>query len=87
MKALEIKTSLIFNLRFANNIFHNVFLFFSIVNLYFLILVVIAPISYPTVRLVIPVGTPTKEAKLEIGKHPVTTEVKIGKCSIKYNAV
>ena len=86
MKALEIKTSLVFNLGFANNIFYNVFLFFLIVNLYFLIPVVIAPISYPTVRLVIPVGTPTKQAKSEIGKHPVTTEVKTGKCSIKYNA-
>ena len=77
MKPLEIKTSMVFNLFFANNIFLYFFSFFLIVNSYFLIPVVIAPIFYPTVELVITVGIPTKEAKTEIEIHPVTAEVNI----------
>ena len=65
IKALETKTSIIFNLDFANNgILLCFFLFFSVIDLYFLIPAVITQIFNPTVELVIPIGIPTKEAKM-----------------------
>ena len=44
-------------------IFYNLFLFFSIIDLYFLIL---AQIFYPTAELVIPIGQTSKKAKVGI---------------------
>ena len=65
IKSLEIKTSLIFNLAFAKNIF------FLIIDLYFLTPAVTTHIFDPTVERVIPIGIPSKKAKAEIEMHPV----------------
>ena len=74
---------MLFNLDFGNNtILSCFFLFFLIIDLYFLIAAVIAPIFNPNAELVIPLGTPTKEAKTEMETHPVIVEGKIRKCSI-----
>ena len=82
-KALDIKTSIIFHFGFPNNtILSCFFLFFVIIDLYFLILAVIAQIFNPTAELVISVGTPLKEAKAETETHPVMVEAKIRKFSI-----
>ena len=58
------------------------FLFFLIIDLFFLIPAVIAPIFNPIAELVIPVGIPIKEAKAEMETHLVIAEAKIRKCSI-----
>ena len=82
-KALEIKTSVLFNLVFAHNfILSCFFFFFSIIDLYFLTTAVIAQIFNPTAELAIPPGIPNKEAKAEMETHPVTAESKISRCSI-----
>ena len=79
IKALEIKTSMLFNLDFANNtILSCFFFFFLIIDLNLLIPEVIAQIA----EVVIHIGIPSKEAKAEIEIHPVTTKAKIRKCSI-----
>ena len=71
-KALEIKTSIIFHFGFPNNtILSCFFLFFVIIDLYFLILAVIAQIFNPISELVIPIGIPMKEAKAETETDPV----------------
>ena len=83
IKALEIKTSKLFNLSFANNtIFSCFFFFFLIIDLYFLIPAAIAQILNPIAELLIPIGIPSKEAKAEIQINPVTTEAKIRKFSV-----
>ena len=75
IKALEIKTSMLLNLVFANNaILLCFFFFFLMIDLYFLLLVAIAQIYNPIAELVIPTGIPSKESKAEIEIHPVTTE-------------
>ena len=81
IKALEIKTSMLFNLDFANNIILLCF-FFLIIDLYFLIPAVIAHIFNPIEELVIPLGVPIREAKAEIEIHLVNVEAKIRKSSI-----
>ena len=82
IKALEIRTSIIFNLPFPNNtILSCFFFFFFIIDLYFLIPAVIAQIYIPTEELVVPTGTQTNEANAEIEKQPVAVETKISKCS------
>ena len=81
IKALEIKTSMLFNLDFANNIILLCF-FFLIIDLYFLIPAVIAHIFNPIAELVIPLGIPIREAKAEIEIHLVNVEAKIRKSSI-----
>ena len=48
------------------------FLFFLIIDLYFLISAIIAQIFNTFVELVIPIGIPTKEAKAKLQTHPVT---------------
>ena len=54
IKALEIKTSILFNLDFANStILSCFFFFFLIIDLYFLIPVVIAQIFNPIAEFVI----------------------------------
>ena len=85
MKALEIKTSMLFNLDFDNNtILSCFFLFFLIIDLYFLIPAVIAQIFNLIGQLTTPLGTPNKEANTEIEIHPVIVEVKIRECSTKF---
>ena len=60
IKALGIKTSIVFDLSFSNNtILSCFFFFFFIIGLYSLIPTVIAEISIPTTELVIPTGTQT----------------------------
>ena len=64
IKALEIIMSVIFNLAFANDTILSCFFFiFLIIDLYFLILAVIAYIFNPIAELAIPIGIPSKEAK------------------------
>ena len=71
-KALDIKRSIIFHFGFPNNtILSCFFLFFVIIDLYFLILAVIAQIFNPISELVIPIGIPMKEAKAETETDPV----------------
>ena len=77
IKALEIKTSMIFNLGFANNTTLSCFFFFLIIGLYCLILAVITQIFNPIVELPIHIGMPTKEAKAEIETNPVIVEIVI----------
>ena len=70
IKALEIKTSMMFNLDFANNTFLLCFrFFFLIINLCFLILAVIEQSFNPISELIIPIGIATKEAKAEMETH------------------
>ena len=78
MKALEIKTSILFNLAFAKNtILSSFFLLFVIIDFYFLIPAVIAQIFNRTLEFAIPTGIPPKEEKAETETHPVTIEAKI----------
>ena len=77
MKALEIKTSMLFNSDFCKHTILSCFLFFFlIIDLYFLIPAVIAQIFNLTGELVIPIETKeaTKEAKAEMETHPVIVE-------------
>ena len=88
IKALEIKTSILLNLAFANStILSCFFFFFLIIDLYYLIPAVIAQILNPIAELVIPIGIPSKEAKAEIKIHPVTAKAKIKMCSIYFRVV
>ena len=68
---------MLFNLDFAKNTIFSCFLFFFfIIDLYFLILGVIAQIVDPIAELVISIGIPSKEAKTEIEIHPVLVKLK-----------
>ena len=78
IKALQIKSYILFNLDFANNtISPCFFLFFLIIDLYLLIPAVITQNFNPLPGLAIPIGTLTKEPKVEIETHPVIVEVTI----------
>ena len=57
------------------------FLFFFVIDLYFLIPAVTAQIFVPTAELVIPTGTQTNEANAEIETQQIIVETKISKCS------
>ena len=81
IKVLEIKTSTISNLAFANNTISLCF-FFLIIHLCFLIPAAIMEVSVVITELSAPTGIPTKEEKIEIETHPVTVQAKIIKCSI-----
>ena len=83
IKNLEIKTSVLLNLGFADNtIFSCILFFFLITDFYFLILPVIAQIFSPIAELVIPIGIPTKKTKAEKETHPEFEEDKKRKCSL-----
>ena len=83
IKVLEIRTSIEFNVSFHNNTISSCFFFFLfIIDLYFLILAMIAQIFIPTAVLVIPTGTQNIEANIEIETQPVTVETKIWNFSI-----
>ena len=59
------KTSMLFNLDFANNTILSWFFFiFIIIGLYFLVPAVIAQIFNPIAELLIPIGMPIKEGKV-----------------------
>ena len=78
IKSLEIKTSTVLNLVFANNAILSCFLFFFlIINLHFLIPAVITQIFIVAAEFAIPTGTLIKEAKAEIESHVVTVEARI----------
>ena len=63
IRALEIRTSIVFNLYFPNNTILQWFLFFLlIIDLYFLIPAVILKIFIPTADFVIPTEKQTNEA-------------------------
>ena len=83
IKALEIKTSLLFNSDFGNNTILSCFFFyFWIIDLFFLIPAITVQIFNHVAGLVNPIGIPSKEAKAEIETHPIIVEAKIRKCSI-----
>ena len=76
-KALEIRTSIVFNLSFPNNyILSCFFFFFFIIDLYFLIPAVIAKILISTPKLVIPTGIVTNETNAKTETQPGTVETK-----------
>ena len=82
VKALDIRTLIVFNLHFPNNTILSCFFFFFLISdIYFLIPAMIAQIFIHTAELVIPTGTPTNEANAEIETQPVTVETKIRKFS------
>ena len=59
------KTSMLFNLDFANNTILSWFFFiFIIIGVYFLVPAVIAQIFNPIAELLIPIGMPIKEEKV-----------------------
>ena len=88
IKDLEIKTSMLFNLDFANSTFLSCFFyFFLIIDLDILIPAASAHIFNPIAELVIPVGIPKKESKAEAEMHPLTAETKIRTYSIYFRAV
>ena len=69
---------MLFNFDFANDVILSCFfLFFLIIDLYFLIPAVITQIFIPIAELVIPIGILTKEAEAEIEAHPVIVEIVI----------
>ena len=80
--ALEIKTSILFDLSFPNNTNSSCFFFFFfIIDLYFLIPAVIAQIFILPAELAIPTGTRTNEVNAEIETQPVTVKVKTSEYS------
>ena len=83
IKVLELKTSRLFDLDFANNTILSWFFFIFLINdLGFLIPAIIANKYNILVELVIPIRIPIKEVKAEIKRHAVIAEAKIRKCSI-----
>ena len=65
---------------FANNAFLSCFfLFFLIIDLYFLILAIIAQRFSPIIELIIPLEISIKEAKGEMEMHTVTEKAKLGR--------
>ena len=67
IKALEIKTSILFNLDFANNTILSCFFFFFLsIDLHFFNSCSFAEIFNPIVELVTPIEISIKEAKAKI---------------------
>ena len=94
IKTLEIKTSILINLDFANNIcnfimlvllFLNPLCFYFLISfdLHFWIPAVITQIVNLIVELAIRMRIPTKEAKVELEKYPVILEITISEWSIQ----
>ena len=67
---LEINSTMLFNLDFANNAILSCF-FFLIIDIYFIIPAAIAQTFNPIAEFVIPIGIPSKEAKAKIEIHPI----------------
>lgn len=75
--SVEIKTSLLFNLVFADKTILSGFFSFSLlIALCFLIPVVIGQIFNSTGELAISIGVPAIEIKVKIETHPVVAETK-----------
>ena len=75
IKALEMRTLILFSLSFPNStILSSFFFFLFIIDLYFSIPAVITQIFIPIEELVIPTGKATNEANVDIEKQPVTFE-------------
>ena len=76
IKALETRASIVSNIVFpSNTILSSSFLFFLIIDLYFLIPVVITQSFFVAPELVIPAGIPTNEENGKILTQAVTVEV------------
>ena len=74
---------MLLNLKFPNNtVLSCFFIFFLIIDLYFLIPALIAQIFSSIAQLLIRIGIPNKEAKAEMETHPVIVEITISKWSI-----
>ena len=83
MRAIEIKTAMLFNLDFANStILSRFFFFFLIIDLYFLILGAISQVLNPYAQFVILIEMSIKKVKPEVEIHPVIIEAEIRNCSI-----
>ena len=81
VKALEIKTSMLFNLDFAKNtILSCFFVFFLIIDINFLIPAAIVQMFTLIVELVISIGILSKEAKAETEIHRIIVDAKIKQC-------
>ena len=77
IEALEIKTSMLFNVDFASNTFLSSFFFFYlIIYLYSFVPAATVKIFNPIAELLIPIGTLIKEAKPGMETHPVFVEAK-----------
>ena len=87
VKTLEINTSVLYNLVFANNAILSCYFFFLIFDSYFLLATVIVKIFNLIAELVIPIGIASKEAKAGIETHSVIAEVKIRNFSIYFKIV
>ena len=75
VKALNVKTSMLFNLVFASNTHLSCFFFYFLyIDLYFIIHAVCADIFNLIAELVTPIGLSNKVAKVEIKIHPATAE-------------
>ena len=76
IKALEIKTAMIFNLILANNNMLLCFFFFLlIIDLYFVVPAIITQFFNAITELVSPIGISTKEAKAEMETHAIAAEM------------
>ena len=83
IKALDIRTSIVFSFSFPKNtLLLYFFFFFFTIDLYFLIPAVIAQFFIPIAELAIPTGTQTNETNAEIETHPAITEERIIKSLI-----
>ena len=83
VKALEIKTFILFNWDFANYAILSCISFCFLINdLYLLIPAVITQIFNPIAKLVISIGIPTQEAKAEMETHWVIVEIVINEWSM-----
>ena len=86
VKALEIETSIAFNLAFpSNNILSCFFLLFLIIDLCFLIPAVITQIFSPAAEFTKPTGMQTNVASAEIETQPVIVGAKINAWWWRYN--
>ena len=83
IQALEIKTSMLFNLDFASKTISSyLFFFFLIIDLYFLIPAAIAQIFNSIAEFLISMEITITDVKAETEIHSVIIEAKIRKCSI-----
>ena len=81
INALEVKAFMVFNLVLGNStILSRFFLFFLIIDLYFLIPVVNPQIFNPTAALAIAIRIPTNKAKEKTETHPLIAQTKIRNC-------
>ena len=81
VNALEVKAFMVFNLVVGSNtILSRCFLFFLIIDLYFLIPVVNPQIFNPTAALAVAIRIPTDKAKEKTETHSLIAQTKISNC-------